>query len=215
MCERKTHIAELESKKIQACWEKRHSDIARALTKLTWERISAMSGGSAYQIQNVRKLKLHRLKLWAEPELGFRCLGPQCRDSDTEGVVHLVWKCQDAQAHWRAWLKRWDTEYAYGAEVSVAKLMAIFSFQMEKVPRWLCKWASDHNIAEWDVLERVAQDLWEAGCAVMLTAIWRWNVGRKHDTVRSRCAVDEHASEAIHQVTEAMQRYRLTYYPNQ
>ncbi|KAE9250696.1 hypothetical protein PF004_g2833 [Phytophthora fragariae] len=57
--------------KIDEGWKASNAAIAEALEQLSWTRAHTMEGVTAYMTQNIVKLKLGRLRIWAGKELGF------------------------------------------------------------------------------------------------------------------------------------------------
>jgi hypothetical protein len=90
----------LQGDKIEAAMAEDNADLAAALKKLTWKRIYRMEGVSAYQTQNIYKLKQNRLRMWAGQAEGFRCQASGCISGGEGGTAHMVWGCSEARRFW-------------------------------------------------------------------------------------------------------------------
>jgi hypothetical protein len=84
-----------------------NGELATVLGDLTWERVYHMEGVSAYLPQNIAKLKLNRLRIWAGQEEGFICQAETCALGNAGGVAHLVWQCPEAHRFWKAYGEGW------------------------------------------------------------------------------------------------------------
>lgn len=93
--------------RITSTWARQHPGIAHALRQLTWKRVHRMEGITAYQTQNIVKLKLHKMRLWADRDIGFQCAREGCACSGKGGAEHLIWTCPDAQIFWSMMLTAW------------------------------------------------------------------------------------------------------------
>ncbi|KAE8910880.1 hypothetical protein PF005_g15599 [Phytophthora fragariae] len=104
----KTEEVKMAWSSIQRKWTESDVEIAAALNELTWKRVHALEGVTAYQTQNIIKLKMGRLRLWAGDQLGFGCPRAECRRQSAAGLAHLIRGCPDAKAHWDSVLRRWQ-----------------------------------------------------------------------------------------------------------
>lgn len=204
--------------KIRNQWRKEHTGIAAALECLEWKTVHGLQGVSAYQSQNLVKLKAHRLRLWAGAELGFRCAAPGCRQSKTKGVIHLVWHCPDAAKYWECLLAGWGYNSSRQAGRNSNNndgeiVNSIFQLRMKCLPTWLVQWGAKTQIEPWDVIGEVANAMWAIGCAVIVTGIWRWNVDRVHQEEGPRRTLSDAVSSVKRAVLEAYRRYRLSFFP--
>jgi len=202
--------------KIRQRWGRSSAVIGTALQELEWPRVHAMESVTAYQTQNIIKLKLGKLRVWTGAERGFRCARAECaRQSDT-GPAHLIWECPDAQEHWGMVRRQWGGEERWpkGAAKTEEEVMReIFSFSIRDMPQWTAPWRQAHPEVTGETMREVLAAMWTLCCAETTTAIWRWNVNRVHQEEHLK-ATREAAIEALRRgVSEAMTRYRSSLYP--
>lgn len=100
-------VASIARKGIDEKWTAQHPRVAKAIRGLSWNDINRMEGVTAYQTQNICRLKLHRLRLWAGPDKGFRCTSDGCTNAEGQGVAHLIWACPETQEFWKMMLEAW------------------------------------------------------------------------------------------------------------
>jgi hypothetical protein len=92
--------------KLEADMTEDNALLASALQLLTWKIIYRMEGVSAYQTQNLYKLKQNRLRMWAGQEEGFRCQASGCTSAGEGGTAHTVWGCSEARRFWEELRRR-------------------------------------------------------------------------------------------------------------
>ncbi|KAE9127053.1 hypothetical protein PF010_g1549 [Phytophthora fragariae] len=201
---------------IGEAWKANHASMARALEQLKWKRIHRMEDVTAYQAQTVVRLKNNRLRLWAGKENNFKCLAAGCTNSKTLGSAHLAWDCDEAQAHWRLYCAKWEGAKCTSWETKDTQEEAIkkfFGFKLQKMPGWLTTWGVEQEVEPWDQVTEVACSMWALGCAVTLTALWRWNVDRLHPEGKKAAAIADQLRRYQTSVVEAFERFRLGLYP--
>jgi hypothetical protein len=84
---------------IESKLREQNAELAQALHGLQWSKIHRMEGVTAYQTQNICKLKVNRLRLWAGEEVGYQCEVTQCGETHLGGTAHLAWECTEAQQY--------------------------------------------------------------------------------------------------------------------
>jgi ribonuclease HI len=199
--------------KLEAGLRVDHDRFAKAVHGLEWGKIYRMEGVTAYQTQNIFKLKVNRLRLWADNERGFQCLAEQCGDRAVGGTAHLAWGCPEAQMFWTELRERWgmtDQEEAGNQERGIAES---FGFRLDRMPQWLVEWGRGTELTQWEDLQHPADAMWAVGVAVMLTAIWRRNADQVHPEEREERGLVEAVKEAGAAVSEAYARYRMGLLP--
>jgi hypothetical protein len=65
----------------------------------------------------------------------------------------------------------------------------------------------------WTDIHKAATDMWRLGAAVLLTAIWRWNVDRLHPEGRRARTLAEAVTGAMSGVKEAYARHKMGKFP--
>ncbi|OWZ11877.1 reverse transcriptase [Phytophthora megakarya] len=70
-------------------WKSSHEVLAAALESLPWKRIHEMEGVTAYQSQNILRLKLNRLRLWTGKDRGLGCSATSCAQRSAGGGQHI------------------------------------------------------------------------------------------------------------------------------
>ncbi|GMF21501.1 unnamed protein product [Phytophthora fragariaefolia] len=201
--------AEEALQRVQRKLEQGHEQVAVALKRLSWTQIQRMEGVTRYQRQNIIKLKLNRLKMWAGAEQGYGCTVAGCKRDESQGTLHDAWTCKEAEEFWNMFLESWrlGTEEIIGRDQERARAVPyIFGFKMRLIPAWLTKWGRHTKFEQWDLLTKVTQDLWQIGVAVTLTHIWRRNVERVQPDGRKGQTVREASTGARSGVLEAMAR---------
>jgi ribonuclease HI len=199
--------------KIQSKWREQHEGMAKALEGLEWSRIYRMAGVTSYQTQNIFKLKLNRLRLWAGDETGYKCQALQCGERHLGGPAHLAWACPEAQQFWRELRRQWASADQGGIAGSDGGVEEVFGFRLKNMPQWLVEWGQQQKMKQWEVLQKTADEMWAVGVAVMLTAIWRRNVDRLHPDDRKERGIAEAVRAGGAAVNEAYRRYKLGLLP--
>jgi len=69
------------------------------------------------------------------------------------------------------------------------------------------------QLKHWEHLHKTADEMWSVGVAVIVTAIWRWNVDRCHPDGRKEQKVEEAVQRAGGAIVEAYNRYSLGLLP--
>ncbi|GMF46368.1 unnamed protein product [Phytophthora fragariaefolia] len=203
--------------RIDEGWKASNAAIAEALEQLSWTRVHTMEGVTAYMTQNIVKLKLGRLLIWAGKELGFRCARADCQSTEKGGIAHLIWECSEAQNAWGLVRRFWTQDKGRRGDMTDddTELLVrdIFSFSLAEVPGWLRRWGEDNADVHSDDLKEVAGEMWALGCAVITTGIWRRNVDWIHMEADERGGGTEVFQAMATAVHEAFLRYRMSLYP--
>lgn len=155
-------VALAAGERITRTWARQHAGIAKALRLLTWKRVHRMEGVTAYQKQNIVKLKLHRMRLWAGRDTGFQCAREGCVSSGEGGEGHLIWICPDAQRFWRMMRNAWGKgkeQHRNKDELGDEIVQDIFSFILQHVPRWLTDWGAGREKETGGMLFQVSTEM--------------------------------------------------------
>jgi hypothetical protein len=203
--------------KVQRNWRESNANIARALEDLNWPRLHKLEGVTAYQTQNLMKLKMGRLRLWTNAELGYRCPRGGCNERTSGSLAHLVWECPDAGALWEVVRRHWHANDADGRVDTGARegmVQDVFSCSLLEEPCWIKHWRI-HNEVEVSGGEAtaIAEEMWALCCATTITMIWRWKVEELHQEAAERRTLEDAQGGLYSAIREAFARYRMGCYP--
>lgn len=73
--------------------------------------------------------------------------------------------------------------------------------------------ATEMRLEPWDTLHKVASQMWALGCAVTLTAIWRWNVDRRYPKGMRLRTLQEAIEVHRKTIQEEYDKFKLRYNP--
>ncbi|KAG1706307.1 hypothetical protein DVH05_001455 [Phytophthora capsici] len=188
--------------------------LSGAIEQLKWKQVHRMHGVTAYQKQNVIRMKMGRLRLWRGKTQGYACDGARCANESSQGQAHLLWECPDARAVWGKMMAMWELPYLSGdADTDMESMQDIFALTLSKLPQWLIDWGNAQKEDRWNELHEVAAAVWTMGCATMITALWRWKVSESYPDGNARPTETNELQRTRVRLQECLLRYRVGLFP--
>jgi hypothetical protein len=93
-----------------------------------------MENVSAYHMQNMYKLKMNRLRMWAGTEEGYHCQARECANRPVGGTAHMIWGCSEARKFWVELRKRRGLATEGAEHGERLQIQEILECKLEHIP---------------------------------------------------------------------------------